>query len=80
LYKAVGCDKCNKSGYKGRVGLHELLVADDNAKRLIQERSRVSELFASALESGMRTLKMDGMEKVMMGLTDLKQVRSVCIK
>ena len=80
LHKAVGCSKCNQTGYKGRVGLHELLVADDNAKRLIQERSRVSELFASALESGMRTLKMDGMEKVMMGLTDLKQVRSVCIK
>ncbi len=80
LYRAVGCEKCNKTGYKGRVGLHELLVADDNAKKLIQERSRVADLFASALESGMRTLKMDGMEKVMMGLTDLKQVRSVCIK
>lgn len=80
LYKAVGCDKCNKTGYKGRVGLHELLVADDNAKRLIQERARVADLFAAALESGMRTLKMDGMEKVMMGLTDLKQVRAVCIK
>ncbi len=80
LYKAVGCEKCNKTGYKGRVGLHELLVADDNAKKLIQERARVADLFASALESGMRTLKMDGMEKIMMGLTDLKQVRSVCIK
>ena len=55
-------------------------IADDNAKRLIQERARVADLFAAALESGMRTLKMDGMEKVMMGLTDLKQVRAVCIK
>jgi type II secretory ATPase GspE/PulE/Tfp pilus assembly ATPase PilB-like protein/putative methionine-R-sulfoxide reductase with GAF domain len=80
FYKANGCDKCNKTGYKGRIGLHELLVADDPTKRLIQERARVSELFASAVEGGMRTLKMDGMEKVMMGLTDLKQVRSVCIK
>jgi len=80
FYKAVGCDKCNKTGYKGRLGLHELLVADDHMKRLVQERARVAELFAAAVETGMRTLKMDGMEKTMMGLTDLKQVRSVCIK
>ncbi|MCX7239455.1 MAG: GspE/PulE family protein [Burkholderiales bacterium] len=80
LYKAVGCDKCNKTGYKGRVGLHELLVADDPVKKLIQERARVAELFAQSVEGGMRTLKMDGMEKIMMGLTDLKMVRSVCIK
>ncbi|MDO8441155.1 MAG: hypothetical protein Q7S97_08130 [Polaromonas sp.] len=46
----------------------------------LQERARVAELFASAVNSGMRTLKMDGMEKVLMGLTDLKMVRSACIK
>jgi type II secretory ATPase GspE/PulE/Tfp pilus assembly ATPase PilB-like protein len=80
LYKAVGCDKCNKTGYKGRIGLHELLVADDDVKKLVQERARVAEIFVQAVASGMRTLKMDGMEKIMMGLTDLKQVRSVCIK
>lgn len=80
FYRAVGCDKCNKTGYKGRVGLHELLVADDDIKKLIQERARVAELFVAAVAAGMRTLKMDGMEKIMMGLTDLKQVRSVCIK
>ena len=80
FYRAVGCDKCNKTGYKGRVGLHELLVADDGIKKLIQERARVAELFAASVEGGMRTLKMDGMEKVMMGLTDLKMVRQVCIK
>jgi type II secretory ATPase GspE/PulE/Tfp pilus assembly ATPase PilB-like protein len=80
LYRAVGCDKCNKTGYKGRLGLHELMVADDDLKKLIQERARVAELFSSAVEGGMRTLKMDGMEKVLMGLTDLKMVRQVCIK
>jgi type II secretory ATPase GspE/PulE/Tfp pilus assembly ATPase PilB-like protein len=80
FYKAAGCDKCNKTGYKGRLGLHELLIADDHIKRRIQERARVSEIFSAAVETGMRTLKMDGMEKIMMGLTDLKQVRSVCIK
>jgi len=80
FYRHVGCDKCNQTGYKGRVGLHELLIADDGIKKLIQERARVAEVFAAAVEGGMRTLKMDGMEKVMMGLTDLKMVRSVCIK
>jgi len=80
FYRAVGCDKCNKTGYKGRLGLHELLIADDRIKRLVQERARVAEIFAAAVDSGMRTLKMDGMEKIMQGLTDLKQVRSVCIK
>jgi type II secretory ATPase GspE/PulE/Tfp pilus assembly ATPase PilB-like protein len=80
FYKAVGCDKCNKTGYKGRLGLHELLIADDRIKKLVQERARVAEIFAAAVESGMRTLKMDGMEKILLGQTDLKQVRSVCIK
>lgn len=80
MYRAVGCDKCNKTGYRGRIGLHELMIADDDAKKLIQERARVAELFSAAVNSGMRTLKMDGMEKVLMGMTDLKMVRSVCIK
>jgi len=80
LYRHAGCDKCHQTGYKGRVGLHELLIADDGIKQLIQERARVAEIFSAAVEGGMRTLKMDGMEKVMMGLTDLKMVRSVCIK
>jgi type II secretory ATPase GspE/PulE/Tfp pilus assembly ATPase PilB-like protein len=80
FYRAVGCEKCNKTGYKGRIGLHELLIADDGVKKLIQERARVAEIFSASVESGMRTLKMDGMEKIMLGMTDLKQVRSVCIK
>ena len=80
FYRHVGCAVCKKTGYKGRVGLHELLVATDEIKRLIQERARVAVIFATAVEAGMRTLKMDGMEKVMQGLTDLKMVRSVCIK
>lgn len=80
FYKPVGCNTCNQTGYKGRVGLHELLIADDMIKKLIQERARVTEIFSRAVANGMRTLKMDGMEKVLMGQTDLKQVRTVCIK
>ena len=80
LYRAKGCDACSGSGYKGRVGLHELLVGTDALKKQIQEHARVAELFATALNEGMRTLRMDGIEKVMSGITDIKQVRSVCIK
>lgn len=80
LYRAKGCDACNDTGYKGRVGLHELLVGTDSVKRLIQEKARVAEILALALNEGMRTLKMDGIDKVLQGITDIKQVRAVCIK
>ena len=80
LYSAVGCDVCNGTGYKGRVGLHELLVGTDTIKKNIQEHARVSEMFTTAIAEGMRTLKQDGIEKVLMGVTDIHQVRSVCIK
>lgn len=80
LYRAKGCTACNDTGYKGRVGLHELMVGTDAVKKLIQEKARVAEILACALNEGMRTLKMDGIEKVVQGITDMKQVRAVCIK
>ena len=79
LYEPVGCDQCN-GGYKGRLGLHELMVGSDRIKSLIQERARVSALLSAALDEGMRTLRQDGIEKVFGGVTDLKQVRKVCIR
>jgi type II secretory ATPase GspE/PulE/Tfp pilus assembly ATPase PilB-like protein len=80
LYRKAGCDTCSNTGYKGRVGLHELLVGTDAIKKNIQEHARVAEMLATALEEGMRTLKMDGIEKVLTGITDMAQVRAVCIK
>ncbi|MBX9811986.1 MAG: Flp pilus assembly complex ATPase component TadA, partial [Burkholderiales bacterium] len=80
LYRAKGCEVCGNTGYKGRVGLHELLLGTDAIKKDIQEHARVTKMFATALENGMRTLKQDGIEKVLMGITDIKQVRAVCIK
>lgn len=80
LYTPVGCDKCTGTGYRGRVGLHELLIGTDPVKKAIQEHARVAELLAIALEEGMHTLKQDGMEKVLQGITDMHQVRAVCIK
>jgi len=80
FYKPVGCDKCGGSGFKGRCGLHELLIATDKLKKLIQEHSRVAEMLAQCLEDGMRTLKQDGMEKCLTGVTHIKEVRAVCVK
>ncbi len=80
LCKPVGCEKCNNTGYSGRLALHEFLEASDDIKRLILERSRVQTILQAALASGMRTLKQDGIEKVMQGFTDMLQIRAVCIK
>ncbi len=80
LHTAKGCDTCGGTGYKGRVGLHELLIGTDRVKKDIQEHARVAQMFATALEEGMRTLKQDGIEKVWAGITDIQQVRAVCIK
>ncbi|MCW5598303.1 MAG: GspE/PulE family protein [Nitrosomonas sp.] len=80
LYQRVGCDDCNGTGYAGRVALHELLTATDALKKNIQEHARVAEMLVTGLNDGMRTLKQDGIEKVLQGMTDIHQVRAVCIK
>ncbi len=80
LCKPVGCDDCTGTGFSGRVGLHELMIASDQLKKNIQEHARVAEMLVTALSDGMRTLKQDGIEKVLQGITDIHQVRVVCIK
>jgi type II secretory ATPase GspE/PulE/Tfp pilus assembly ATPase PilB-like protein len=80
LHEPVGCDKCGGVGYIGRFGIHELLIASDAIKRCILEHKQVSEILSVALEEGMRTLKQDGIEKVLQGITDMTQVRKVCVR
>ncbi len=80
MSEAVGCDECGDTGYEGRLGLHELLVASKEVKVLIQRRATVAEIVFQAAKQGMRTLKQDGIEKSLQGHTDLHQVRAVCIK
>ncbi len=78
LFRAHGCEHCAHSGYRGRIGLHELLVADPATKRLIQSRAPVSDVKSAANAAGMLTLRQDGIEKVLQGLTDIRQVNAVC--
>ncbi len=79
LHRGQGCDRCNDSGYRGRAGIHELLVASPEIKELIQNRAHMEEIRRAAVNEGMRTLKQDGIRKVFEGLTDFTQVRRVCI-
>jgi len=80
LYRPKGCDICDKTGYKGRMGIHELLVATDNVKRMIQRHEAVEGLRKQAMQEGMTTLLQDGIQKSITGFTDFTQVRRVCIK
>jgi type II secretory ATPase GspE/PulE/Tfp pilus assembly ATPase PilB-like protein len=80
LYRPKGCSKCGGSGYKGRMGLHELLVGSDTLKRLIQRRETIEVIRNQAMAEGMTTLLQDGIMKVIQGHTDFQQVRAVCIK
>jgi type II secretory ATPase GspE/PulE/Tfp pilus assembly ATPase PilB-like protein len=80
LYKPKGCSRCGNTGYKGRIGLHELLVGTDEMRRKIQKREPIEELRNQALRDGMTTLLQDGIQKVIQGHTDFKQVRAVCMK
>ncbi|MDY0161749.1 ATPase, T2SS/T4P/T4SS family [Desulfobotulus sp.] len=80
LHRPKGCDRCNHTGYAGRMGLHELLVGSDSIKRLIQRKAPMEEIRELAIAEGMTTLKQDGIVKIFGGNTDLLQVRKVCIK
>ncbi len=79
LNKPVGCDKCNNSGYAGRMGLHELLMGTDDMKKKIQVSEPMEVLREQALMDGMTTLKQDGTQKVFGGNVDFMMVRKVCI-
>ncbi|MEA3470390.1 MAG: pilus assembly protein, partial [Thermodesulfobacteriota bacterium] len=80
LYRPAGCRKCENTGYKGRMGLHELLVSSDRIKELVTKNATIEEIRNVSIEEGMRTLLQDGIEKIFRGFTDFNQVRKVCIK
>ena len=73
---AVGCSHCGDKGYKGRMGVYEILENSRTIKQLIQNRARPSEIFAAAVSEGMRSLRHDALEKVVQGHIDLKSARN----
>lgn len=80
LFRAVGCDKCGHTGYRGRLGIHEVLECTNDLKTLIKHRADTDHIREQASKDGMTTLKQDGIIKVFLGLTDIHEVRRVCIK
>ena len=80
LVRGKGCQVCRQTGYKGRVGIHELLVATDEIKSLIHARAPVSDLLSMARSQGLTTLMQDGIRKCIQGLTDYKQVQAVAMR
>lgn len=79
FYRPGGCEECSGTGYRGRLGIHELMEGTTRIKRLIKKQANTEEIFEQAVQEGMTTLKQDAILKVFEGLTDFSEVRRVCI-
>jgi type II secretory ATPase GspE/PulE/Tfp pilus assembly ATPase PilB-like protein len=79
LFKPVGCESCSGTGYRGRMGIHELMDGTPEIKLMIKKQANTEEIFKMALQQGLTTLKQDGILKVFQGITDISEVRRVCI-
>ena len=79
LFRAVGCVKCANTGYKGRIALHEVMQVGETIERLAVERATNADITAAAKAEGMRPLRLDGMDKVLAGMTSLDEVLRVAI-
>ncbi|MBW2468756.1 MAG: Flp pilus assembly complex ATPase component TadA, partial [Deltaproteobacteria bacterium] len=77
LHRSAGCEKCNGSGYKGRMGIHELIEGTPEIKMLIKKQATSQDLAKQAIKDGMTTLKQDGVHKVFEGISDMREVRRV---
>ena len=77
IYRPVGCDECNQTGYKGRIGIYELLVMTDEMSSLVLENAPAQKLKQAALQHGSRTLREDGWQKVVDGITSISEVLRV---
>jgi type II secretion system protein E len=77
FWKGAGCEECRDLGYQGRMGIYELLLVSESIRPLIMNRSPASTLAQKAIESGMRTLRTDGWNKVRAGMTTIEEVLRV---
>jgi type II secretory ATPase GspE/PulE/Tfp pilus assembly ATPase PilB-like protein len=76
VMRPAGCDQCRDTGYRGRIGIFEIFIIDDQTRHLINQRSSTAVLRRHARELGMRTLREDGARKVLAGLTSAEEVLS----
>ena len=80
LFHSPGCERCSGSGYKGRLGIHELMEGTPAIKMLIKKHATSQELGKQAVKQGMETLKQDGIHRVFEGITDIREVRRVSVE
>jgi type IV pilus assembly protein PilB len=79
LFRPVGCSACSKTGYKGRLALHEVMLVSEEVERLAVERASATVIEQVAKSEGMRTLREDGMDKVIAGVTSLDEILRVVV-
>jgi type II secretory ATPase GspE/PulE/Tfp pilus assembly ATPase PilB-like protein len=77
--KPIGCQQCRQTGYKGRIGIFEIFIIDDEVRHMINKRQSTLLLRQRARELGMRTLREDGVRKVLAGLTSAEEVISTTL-
>jgi type II secretory ATPase GspE/PulE/Tfp pilus assembly ATPase PilB-like protein len=80
LKRAPGCERCSGSGFRGRLGIHELMEATTDVKILIKKNANSHDLARQAATDGMTTLKQDGIRKILDGITTIREVRRVCVE
>ncbi len=80
IARGKGCERCGQTGYRGRLGIHEFLVIDDEIRPLIYHKAHSSQIRDLGMRKGMILLKQDGIRKVLMGATDFKEVRASCMQ
>jgi type II secretory ATPase GspE/PulE/Tfp pilus assembly ATPase PilB-like protein len=76
MHRSRGCEHCDQTGFRSRAGIHEMLVVSRELRRMIQNGARVEALQQAAMKEGMRTLRQDGIEKVLAGITTIEEVRA----
>ena len=79
LFRRVGCDNCSGTGYRGRMGIHELMEGTPQVKLMIKDQTKTEQIFERAMQDGMLTLRQDGILKVLKGDSDMEEIRRVCI-
>jgi len=79
LYRARGCPKCNNTGYRGRVGIYEVMEVNDEIEMLAARKAPTERIREAALKNGLRTLRQDGLLKAKMGITSVEEVLRVTV-
>jgi type II secretory ATPase GspE/PulE/Tfp pilus assembly ATPase PilB-like protein len=80
FYRGKGCDSCNQTGYRGRVGIFEIMVMSQEIRNLVLQKALPSVIKRKALEKGMTTLMESGINKVIQGITSIDEVLSTCVE